>query len=77
LECVIAFDGEELANALAALLPPWQVVEIFSGVLRLFFDPLAGAQRVRLFEPPVRIRDWNSVKNLGDRFDRCKRGSRS
>src|SRR6266850_4484930 len=73
LEQVVRFYGQELANALADLLPARQMVEVLAGVLRLFRDPLTGPRGVLIFEPAIGVRDRYSMKNLSDRFNSSRR----
>src|SRR6266481_962246 len=72
LQRIVGSYGQELANALADLLPPRQMVQITAGVLCLFCDPLAGSRGVLVLEPAVVVRDGHPVKNVGDRFNRSK-----
>ena len=77
LQRVIGFDGKEFTNAIPDSRSSRKVIQIRSSVPRLLFDPIVSASRVLFFEPAVRVRHWDTVKNFGNGLTVGKWGRRN
>jgi len=69
LQRVIGFYGEEFSNTLSDAITARNIVKIPAGIARLFFDPGTRARGILIFEPAVRVRDGNTVKNINHGFN--------
>jgi hypothetical protein len=67
------FDSQQLSNPCPNSLSVRNRIEIRACVGGLFFEPLPRSRRVLILEPPIWIRDLDSVQDFGYGFDQCRR----
>ncbi len=75
LDRIISFHIHQFANPIPNSVSAGDAVEIRARVDLLSLKPFAGARRVLIFEPPVRIGDANAVQDFCDSIDRSERWS--
>ena len=70
LEGVIGFNGEEFTDPPADEVSTWNGIQVTARVTRLFCNPSAGAGRILVLKPTIRVGHGNAVQDFGHGLDR-------